>query len=259
MIAITREVSPTFAACQLTHVQRVPIDVARAGAQHDVYRAALASLGCRVVTLPAEPDFPDAVFVEDVAVVVDEVAVMTRPGATSRRAEGARVAEALAPFRPLLRIEAPGLLDGGDVLRIDRDVFVGRSQRSNDAGIAQLRTLLAAFGYAVHAVRTRHCLHLKSAVTLAAKNTVLLQAEWAERAAFARYDVIETDPAEPHAANVLRIGETLLMPDCFPRTRQRLEDAGIRVVVVDVSELQKAEGAVTCCSIVFTDTRAIPA
>ncbi len=251
MIAITREVSPTLAACQLTHVERAPIDVARAGAQHDDYRAALASLGCRVVTLAAEPDFPDAVFVEDVAVVVDEVAVMTRPGAPSRRAEGARVADALSPFRPLLHIDAPGMLDGGDVLRIDRDVFVGRSQRSNDAGIAQLRTLLAPFGYTVHAVQTRDCLHLKSAVTQVAERTVLLQSAWVDRAAFDVYDVVEIDPGEPHAANVLRIGETLLMPSCFPRTHQRLEVAGLRVVVVDVSELQKAEGAVTCCSILF--------
>ena len=199
---------------------------------------------------------PDAVFVEDVAVVVDEIAVMTRPGAPSRRAEGARVAAALTQFRALLHIEAPGTLDGGDVLRIGRTLYVGRSQRSSDAGIAQLRALLAPFGYFTHAVDTHACLHLKSAVTQAAGNTVLLQPAWVDRAAFAEYHVIEIDPTEPHAANVLRIGATLVMPDCFPRTRARLAAAGIEVVGVDVSELQKAEGAVTCCSIVFAEAPA---
>ncbi|MEO6064221.1 MAG: arginine deiminase family protein [Lysobacterales bacterium] len=255
MIAITRDVSRSLAECQLSHVERTPIDVAHAASQHQEYRKALESLGCRVIVLPAEPDLPDAVFVEDMAVVVDEVAVITRPGAASRRAEVDSVAEILSRYRPLRRIEAPGTLDGGDVLRIGRNVYVGRSARSNDEGIAQLRALLAPFRYSVIAVETRDCLHLKSGVTQAAENTVLLQPAWVDRAAFADYHVIEIDPTEPHAANVVRIGigngDALVMPDCFPRTRQRLEAAGIRVVAVDVSELQKAEGAVTCCSIVF--------
>ncbi len=254
MIAIVRDVSRSIAECQLSHVDRTPIDVARAASQHHEYRMALESLGCRVIVLPAAHDLPDAVFVEDMAVVVDEVAVMTWPGAASRRAEVDSVAEVLSHYRPLRRIEAPGTLDGGDVLRIGRNVYVGRSARSNDAGIAQLRALLAPFRYCVVAVETRACLHLKSGVTQAADNTVLLQPAWVDRAAFADCKVIEIDPGETHAANVLRIGTTLVMPNCFPRTRQRLELAGIRVVAVDVSELQKAEGAVTCCSIVFNVT-----
>lgn len=251
MIAITRGVSSTLAACELTHVERSPIDVAHAVRQHNAYGRVLESLGCHVLELPAKPDSPDAVFVEDVAVVVDEVAVMTRPGAPSRRAEGERVAEALSHFRTILRMQAPGTLDGGDVLRLGRSVYVGRSQRSNDEGIAQLRELLAPLGYAVCGVDIRDCLHLKSAVTQASANSVLLQSKWVERAVFDGYDIIEIDPTEPHAANVLLIGATLVMPDCFPRTRARLAAAGIAVVGVDVSELQKAEGAVTCCSIVF--------
>jgi dimethylargininase len=250
-IAVTREISPALGNCELSYVPREAIDVARAGAQHRDYQRALEALGCRLLTLLAEPDLPDSVFVEDVAIVLDEVAVLTRPGAVSRRAEVASVAEVLRRYRPVLAIEAPGTLDGGDVLRVGRTLYVGESARSNADGIAQLRELLAGHGYAVQGVPTRGCLHLKSAVTQLDNHTVLLQPEWVDRDRFADFRVIEVDPAEPHAANVLRIGDALVMPASFPRTRQRLLDAGFHVTTVDVSELQKAEGAVTCCSLVF--------
>lgn len=250
-IAVTREVSPALGNCELSYVPREAIDVARAGAQHRDYQRALETLGCRLQTLPAEPELPDSVFVEDVAIVLDEVAVLTRPGALSRRAEVASVAEVLRRYRPVLAIEEPGTLDGGDVLRVGRTLYVGESARSNAGGIAQLRELLAGHGYAVQGVPTRGCLHLKSAVTQLNDHTLLLQPEWVDRERFADFRVIEVDPAEPPAANVLRIGDALVMPAGFPRTRQRLLDAGFRVIAVDVSELQKAEGAVTCCSLVF--------
>jgi dimethylargininase len=250
-IAVTREVSPSLGDCELSYVPREAIDVAHARAQHRDYQRALEILGCRLLTLPAEPDLPDSVFVEDVAIVLDEVAVLTRPGALSRRAEVASVAEVLRRYRPVLAIEAPGTLDGGDVLRVGRTLYVGESARSNAAGIAQLRELLAGHGYAVQGVPTRGCLHLKSAATQLGDDTLLLQPDWVDRDRFADFHVIEVDPTEPHAANVLRIGDALVMPASFPRTRQRLLDAGFQVMVVDVSELQKAEGAVTCCSLVF--------
>lgn len=250
-IAITREVSPSLAACELTHVERAPIDVERAVAQHRAYQRLLATLGCKVLTLEAEADYPDAVFVEDVAVVVDEVGVMTRPGAESRRGEGVAVAEVLARHRPLRQIEAPGTLDGGDVMRVGRTLYVGQSGRSNASGIEQLRAALVEFGYDVRAVPIHDCLHLKSAVTQVADDTVLVQPRWVDPAAFAPLRVIEVDPNEEHAANTLRIGGTVLMPEGFPRTRQRLADAGIDTLTLDVSELQKAEGALTCCSVVF--------
>lgn len=249
--AVTREVSPALGDCELSYVEREPIDVARATAQHHEYRQALEALGCRVLSLPADAGFPDSVFVEDTAIVLDELAVLTRPGAASRRGEVGSIADALRGHRPLLAIEAPGTLDGGDVLRLGRTVYVGESARSNAVGIAQLRGLLARHGYVVHGVPTHGCLHLKSAVTQLADDAVLLQPAWVERERFAAFRVIEVDPAEPHAANVVRIGDALLMPASFPRTRQRLLDAGFRVSTVDVSELQKAEGAVTCCSLVF--------
>lgn len=249
--AVTRAISPALGRCELSHIERTPIDVALAGAQHDKYLQALESVGCRVLTLPEQAELPDSVFVEDVAIVLDEVAVLTRPGAPSRRPEVASVAELLRQHRPLEAIEEPGTLDGGDVLRIGRTLYVGQSARSNAEGIAQLRTLLAAHGYAVEGVAMRHCLHLKSAVTALDDHTVLLQPAWVDRGLFADFRIIEVDPGEAHAANVLRIGDALIMPASFPRTRQRLLDAGFKVTAVDMFELQKAEGAVTCCSLVF--------
>ena len=253
-IAITRDVSASLGDCQLSFVPRTGIDVDLARRQHEAYRQALESLGCRVVALPAEDAMPDAVFVEDVALVLDDVAVMTRPGAESRREEGDTIETVLAAFRPVLAITAPGTLDGGDVLRVGRNVYVGESARSNPDGIAQLRALLAPRGYSVQGVATDGCLHLKSAATEVADGVLLVQPAWVDVAVFAGYRTIEVDPGEEHAANALRIGDGVLYPASFPRTRRRLEEAGIAVTAVDVSELQKAEGATTCCSLVFRDS-----
>ena len=252
ILAITRAVSSALARCELTHLAREPIDVARARAQHAAYERALAALGCRVVSLPAEPDLPDSVFVEDTAVVVDELAVITRPGAASRRPETAAVARERANDRPLAEIVAPGTLDGGDVLRLGRRVLVGRSGRSNDAGIAQLAALLHPHGYTVEGLPVSCCLHLKSAVTQVAPDAVLLNPAWVDPAVFAGWRAIEVDPSEPYAANALLIGDAAIYPLAFPRTASRIERAGVHLVTLDVSELAKAEGAVTCCSIVLT-------
>lgn len=251
LIALTREPGRGLSGCELTHLERTPIDFDLAVSQHRAYLQVLGELGCRVLALETEPDLPDAVFVEDVAVVLDELAVITRPGALSRRAESGAVDRVLQQFRTMCRIHAPGTLDGGDVLRIGRVLHVGQSSRTNAGGIAQLRACVEPFGYEVRTVPIRGCLHLKSAVTAPDDRTVLLQPAWVGRDNFDGFDVIEVDPQEPHAANVLRIGQRLVMPACFPRTRQRLVDAGFDVTPVDVSELQKAEGAVTCCSLVF--------
>jgi dimethylargininase len=250
-IAITRGVSPAIEHCELVHQERRPIDVALAMRQHRRYEEALAALGCRVEALPADPELADSVFVEDACVVLDEVAVITRPGAESRRPETAPIARALAPYRPLVSIEPPGTLDGGDVLRIGRTLYVGLSDRSNQAAIDQLSHALAPHGYAVRGVAVRGCLHLKSAVTAVDDDTVLVNPEWVDAGVFTGMRAIEIDPRERGAANVLRIGERVIYPASFPATRRRLAAAGVDVVEVDVSELQKAEGAVTCCSLVF--------
>ena len=196
-------------------------------------------------------------FVEDTCVVVDELAIITRPGAESRRPETAGVAEAVARHRALRHIEPPGTLDGGDVLRIGRTLFVGRSLRTNDEGIEQLRRILDPLGYQVHAVALHGCLHLKSAVTQVGPRTILVNPAWIDMDAFAGYEQIEVDPAEPFAANALLIGDRAIHPAGYSRTRARLESRGVGVVSVDVSELAKAEGGVTCCSIVLAGPGAI--
>lgn len=250
-VAITREVSPSIASCELTHVTRQPIDLEAARAQHDSYVDCLRQLGCHVVALPAEPDLPDAVFVEDTAVVLDEVAMLTRPGAASRRREVPSVAQALAPFRPLVHITAPATLDGGDVMRLGRRIFVGLSGRTSREGLEQLASIATPLGYDVVAVAMEGCLHLKSAVTAVAADTLLLNPVWVDRAAFAGLEIVEVDANEPYAANSLLVGGSVIHPSAFPRTREKLVARGLDVRDVDVSELAKAEGAVTCCSLVF--------
>lgn len=251
-IAITRPVSPRIVDCLLTFQERDPIDVDLAEAQHRAYEEILSTLGCRIERLPAEPDLPDAVFVEDAAVVLDEVGILMHPGAETRRLEVITVAEKLANYRRLLRIEPPGTMDGGDVLRVGKVVFVGRSSRSNDEGILQMRNLLEPYGYRVTDVPIEDCLHLKSAVTQVGRNKLLIDAKWVDPALFDAYDFVEADPSEHHAANALLVGNCVIYPSAHVRTRRRLEDAGISVVSVDVSELAKAEGGVTCCSLIFT-------
>jgi dimethylargininase len=250
-IALVREVSPTLASCELTHLAREQLDVELARRQHHAYAELLTRLGCEVHWIPEAPDLPDAVFVEDTAVVVDEVAVITRPGAESRRPETESIAQALTRFRRVVAITGPGTLDGGDVLRVRRTVYVGRSGRTNAEGVAQLDRHLAPYGYRVRAVEVDGCLHLKSAVTEVTEDTLLFNPAWADARAFAGHALVEIDPAEPYAANGLRIGPSLVYPEAFPRTRLRLEQRGIGIAAVDLSELAKAEGAVTCCSVIF--------
>ena len=255
LIAITREVSPAIGGCELTHLERVAIDFYVAQAQHQQYMQALAALGCEVHTLPAEPDLPDSVFVEDVAIVLDELAIITRPGADSRKPETLSIAQALQPYRKLYHILAPGTVDGGDVLRIGKTIYVGLSSRSNLAAVEQMQSLTRPYGYSIKGVQVNGCLHLKSAVTQVAGNTLLINPNWVDAAAFAgafgEMNLIEVDASEPYGANALLVGETVIYPASFPRTRKRLEQRGIPILAVDVSELAKAEGAVTCCSLVF--------
>lgn len=252
IVAITRGVSPSIARCELTHLAREPIDGARAAVQHARYEAALAGLGCTVERLTEAPDLPDAVFVEDAAVILDRIAIVTRPGAASRRPETASVAAALARYRVLRTIEAPGTLDGGDVLRVGARLFVGRTARSNADGIAQLARFAAEDGLEVVPVDVRGCLHLKSAATEFAPGRLLIQPDWLDLAPFAGLDLLPVDPGEPSAANVLRVGSGLIVAAAYPRTRARIEGEGITVQTVDASELAKAEGALTCCSLIVT-------
>jgi dimethylargininase len=250
-IAVTRPVPESLGRCELTHLARVPIDVAVASAQHRQYEEALRNLGCSLRHVPPADDLPDSVFVEDVAIVLDEVAIITRPGAESRRPEREAVAAVLSEYRPLQSIAAPGTLDGGDVLRVGRTLYVGLSTRTNEDGARQLARHVEPFGYGVECTQTAGCLHLKSAATAVDSDHVLCNPDWIDPRAFRRVEIIEIDPSEPHAANVLRLGHTILCAASHERTAAELRGRGYSVCTVDVSELAKAEAGVTCCSLII--------
>lgn len=251
VVAITRAVSSRFAECELTHLERTPIDLDIARAQHREYVNLLKKLGCDVIELPAEPDLPDSVFVEDTAFILPETAVITRPGADSRKPETESIIHALAPLIKLIRVREPATVDGGDVLVLGKRIYVGLSTRSNPAAIDQLNEMLCEHGYSVMGVELHDCLHLKSAITRVDDRTLLINQYWVDASHFADFDLIEVDPSEPHAANCLPIRASIIFPTAFPKTRIRLEERGYNIVPVDVSEIAKAEGAVTCCSLIL--------
>lgn len=248
-----RDLSPEIGRCELSHLDRVPIDIPRAVRQHEQYVSALAEAGCAIDRLPQAPQLPDGVFVEDTALVLEELAVITRPGAASRRPETDSVAVALEPFRPIRRMTGPGTLDGGDVLVTGRSVFVGLSGRTTRAGAAELARMVAPAGYEVRIVPVQGCLHLKSAVTDVGDATLLINPEWVDPAGFEGFRLIPVDPGEAFAANALRIGARVIHPAAFPRTAIRLRAEGLEVREVEADELAKAEGGVTCCSLLIAD------
>lgn len=250
-IAITRGLAPSIVNCELTHLEREPINLEVGVEQHARYEACLEELGCEVRRLPIEPEMPDSVFVEDAAVVLDEMAVITRPGAESRRVETLSVSRALEAYREIQRIEKPGTLDGGDVLLIGRVLYVGASERSNRSGIEQLAEIVAIHGYQVRVAPVHGCLHLKSAVTQVGEGTLLMNPAFTSIECFEGLELLEVDPLEPLGANALLLGETVLYPAGYPRTRRRMEGKGLQVRTVDVSELRKAEGGVTCCALIL--------
>jgi dimethylargininase len=258
LIALVREVSPEIVSCELTHLDRAPIDAARAVKQHAKYVVALAEAGCVVEWLPPAPRLPDSVFVEDTAVVLDQLVVITRPGAESRRAEVVSVAVALDEFRPAHFIQPPGTLDGGDVMLVRRTLYVGETARTNSAGIEQLREIVAAAGYEVRATPVRGCLHLKTAVTALDRDTLLINRSWTDAAMFEEFRLIDIAPGEPFAANALGVNGTIIHAKEFSKTRKLLRNAGFPVRPVEASELAKAEGGVTCCSLIFDSATAAP-
>lgn len=251
LTALTREISPCLAQCELSHVDRCRIDVDLAFQQHAAYRACLERFGCAVTTLTADPDLPDCVFVEDTSVVLDEAAIITRPGAPSRRGEIDAIRQALVRYRPLHCVEPPGTLDGGDVLRVGQTLYVGITARTNEGGIGQLQRHAGPYGYTVRPVPVSGCLHLKSACTSIGEDALLINPGWVDAAEFTGLELLIVHPDEPGAANALRVGGTVVCAAAFPRTRQLLEDRGFTVATVDNSELAKAEGGLTCCSLLF--------
>ena len=250
-VAITREISPRFAECELTHIERTPIDLELARLQHHAYVNMLRELGCDVTALPAEADLPDSVFVEDTAFILPEVAVITRPGADSRKPETDSIIQALTPLTKMVCVQEPATVDGGDVLVLGKRIFIGRSTRSNQEAVDQLNDRLSKYGYSVTGIKLHDCLHLKSAVSRVDEKTLLINKNWVDPSDFEEFDLIEVDPSEPQAANCLPVGGSIIFPSAFPKTAARLEARGYQVITLDISELAKAEGAVTCCSLIL--------
>ena len=252
LTAITREVSPEINRCELTHLSREPINYTRACEQHHQYEDALRNLGVEIVSLNAEPDLPDSVFVEDTALVLDECAVLLNPGVSSRRPEVASIEQILSAYRKIYRIQPPATIDGGDILCVGRTIYVGISSRSTENAVEQLKAILKPWMYEVRAVRVSGCLHLKSGVTQVREETLLINPAWVSSDEFPGLDLIEVDPSEPYAANAVLVGETVIFPAAFPKTALKLAEAGSRMSIIDADELAKAEGALTCCSLIFS-------
>jgi dimethylargininase len=251
LTAITRAVSPAINECEIGFIDRVEIDLDRAQEQHRQYEALLAELGARVISLPAEAAYADSVFVEDPAVVVDELAIMTRMGAASRRGESESLARELAQYRPLHWLREPATLEGGDVMRIGRTLYVGQSDRTNRAGIEQLAEELRPLDYAVVGVSVRGALHLKSACCWLGNDAILANRAWLDPGPLAKFRMVDVPEGEERGANVLALGGSVIVPASFPRTAEMLDRAGLQVRALDVSELMKAEAGVTCCSLIF--------
>jgi dimethylargininase len=252
MKAFTRAVSPRLPECQLTHLQRMPIDAARAAEQHAAYERALADAGFEIIRLPELRDDPDAVFVEDTALLLDEHAIITRPGAASRLGETESTAAGLAGEFRVDRVQA-GFLVGGDVLRIGRRLYVGISSRTDRHGVNCLSDLVAPIGYEVVEAKLRDCLHLKTGATFAGPDAagipVLIYDEGSvDPTQFAGVEPLAV--VEPAASNCIRAGDRLILPGGNPRTAALLKKRGFHVVEVDVAELQKAEAGVTCMSLI---------
>jgi dimethylargininase len=251
LTAITRAVSPALAACELSFIERNPIDLQKANRQHHAYEELLAALGARVIALPAEPDLPDSMFVEDPALVLDELAVIFPLGTATRRREAPSIAAALKPFRALQYVQLPGTVEGGDILRVGKKLFVGLTARSSAGGIAQLARIVAPHGYEVVSVPVTGCLHLKSAVTALDGHTLLGNRDWFDSSFFSGFAWVDVDPSEAHAGNALALGGKIIFPASFPRTGSRIAAAGFVVQAIDISELQKAESGLTCSSLLF--------
>ncbi|MDG1899850.1 MAG: hypothetical protein P8I74_08300 [Phycisphaerales bacterium] len=250
-IAIVRPVPESIGRCELTHMDRTPIDLELARSQHADYTKAFARLGCDVIELPSLDEYPDSVFVEDPAIVLDELAIIARSGAESRRGEAASVERVLGAHRTCHRITAPGCVDGGDALLIGRRLFIGISSRTNEQARAQIRSIIEPHGYQLIPVPLTDCLHLKTAATAISDDTILCNPLWAAPASFDGLRTIEIDPSEPFSGNVVRVHDTLIADSAWNATNGRLRAAGFEVADIHRGELSKAEGSVTCSSIVF--------
>jgi dimethylargininase len=252
MLALTHLPSPNMADCLRMHADGPRIDQKAAFQQHAGYRQMLERCGAVVETLDVNRDLPDCVFIEDTAIVLDEVAILCSMGHPSRRAEPAGIEPHLRRHRDVRRIELPATIDGGDVLRVGRRLIVGISGRTNAAGVAALTAAVSPFSYDIDPVSVTGCLHLKSACTALPDGRLLANPVWLDSKALRRYKIVGVPHDEPDAANVALVGETVCAAAGHPQTADLLCGLGFRVETTDLSEFAKADGCVTCLSLLFT-------
>jgi dimethylargininase len=251
LTAITRRVSPCIRTCELTYLTRRPIDIRKARQQQQAYERVLSDLGLHVISLPAEQELPDAVFIEDTAVITDEVAVVTIMGCAARRREVDSISPLLEKYRVLHSINGAGVLEGGDVVQVGRTLFVGVSTRTNENGIAQLSEIVTPYGYEVRPVQVKGCLHLSTGCGFIGQNTILANPSWVDLSPFEGFEIINVSPSEPWGANALTLADHVLISAASPQTAARVRERGFRVLTVDISEFEKAEGGLTCLSLIF--------
>ena len=249
---IVRKISRSLASCELLHVQRQTFDIEKARRQHAAYVAALEAAGVAVSVLPEEPELPDSTFVEDPVIVLDEIAVLCRLGAASREPEADKIAEHIADIRAVHRITPPATIEGGDVLRIGKTLFVGISSRTNGEGIRQLEEIVSHFGYRVVGVKVNGCLHLKTAVTSPTEGLLVANTDWIDVTPFRQFEILNVPKSEPWGGNTLAVNGTVLVADSSPQTAALLESRGLQVKRLAISELQKAEAGLTCLSVLFS-------
>lgn len=251
LTALTHLPSPTLQSCELTFLESAPIDMGLALSQHRAYQAMLARHGAKVVVLEENLSLPDSVFVEDPIIVLDEVAIVTPMGVASRRKESEALARYFGAIRPLKHISQPAKLEGGDVLRIGKQLLVGLSPRTNPEGISALEAIVSPYGYTVRAVGVPGCLHLKTGCTALDAHTLLVNPAWVDVSALEGFKLVEVPKEEPFGANVLPLGDTLCMNAAFTQTLALVKNLGYAVDAVDISEFVKAEAGLTCMSVLF--------
>lgn len=251
MIALTHKISPNFQQCEVTHIGRSPIDYELAVKQHQKYCDVLHSAGLEVKELSVSLNYPDSTFIEDAAVVVDEIAILASMGVKSRRGEAINIEPELVKYRPLKHIKFPATLEGGDVLQMNKQIFVGLSSRTNQGGFESIGEILSPLGYQVIQIAVKDCLHLKSACTMIDYDTLLVNSNWLDMKPISHFRKINIAKDEPCAANCLSLNDTVYLPKGFPRTSEILAQHGYTIETIEISELQKGEGGLTCSSIIF--------
>lgn len=251
--AITRGVSKNIARCELTYRSREEIDYPKAANQLEQYCELLRRWNVHLMTIPGSDSYPDSCFVQDTAIVLDEVCIIASMGATARRGEVSEVERLITPLRKIRRILQPATLDGGDVVQIGKRLFVGLSRRSNARGISALGGIVEPLGYTVVPVAVNGGLHLTTGCGVINDETVLLNPRWLDADAFKGLRQLHVAEAEPWAANTIRIKESVCLEEGASRTIDLVQPYAGNIETLDISEFRKAEGSLSCLSLIFRE------